>query len=61
MVLECESEEKDAVIYTTSNLIESLKDDIKYEAPLKNKHGQEYEINYILDRVEYIMKLIKKI
>ena len=28
---------------------------------IKNKHGQAFEINYILERVEYIMKLVKKI
>jgi len=55
------SQEKLDVIYTTFNLIQSLKDDLKYEAPLTNKHGQVFDLKYTLERVEYIMKLVRKI
>ena len=45
------------------HLIEGLKDDIIYETPLKNKHGQSYDgdLKYTLERVEYIYKLVNKI
>ena len=61
MVLECNREEKQDALRNLSRLIENLKDDIKYETPLKNKHGQAFDLKYPLEVAEYVYKLVMKI
>jgi hypothetical protein len=54
---------KQDALRNLSRLIENIKDDIKYETPLKNKHGQSYDgdLKYILEVAEYVYQLVYKI
>ena len=56
-------DKKQDALRNLSRLIENLKDDIKYETPLKNKHGQSYDgdLKYTLEVAEYVYQLVDKI
>ena len=55
-----EGKKQDA-LRNAGHLIEIIKQDQKYEGKLTNQYGQEYNLDYLLDRAEYIYELVRKI